>query len=85
MPARVMSSRVPASGWQYGASKRGESSRVPARERSVAVTEQRDETERWVVGVDRRKDCEHACQNRQTGHSKGFWDDDEAVARPRCY
>ena len=25
----------------------------------------------------RWKDREHACQNRQTGHSRGFWDDDE--------
>ena len=53
MPARVISSRMPAGGWQYGASKRGESSRVPARERRVAVTEQRDETERrrrWREG-----------------------------------
>ena len=82
MPARMGSSRVPADGWQYGASKRGESSRVPARERNVAVTEQWDKTERWVEGVGGWKDREHACQKRQTGHSKGFWDDDETVARP---
>ena len=37
MPTRKGSSRVPADGWQYGASKRGGSSRVPAREGNVAV------------------------------------------------
>ena len=29
-----------------------------------------------------RKDRERASHNRQTGYSKGFWDDDETVTRP---
>jgi len=48
-------------------------SRVPARERSVAVRY------KWTEpGGESRKDCEPASHNQQTAHSKGFWDDDEA-------
>jgi len=48
------------------------SSRVPAGERTVAVRCKRKEP-----GGGRRKDREQASRSRQTGHSKGFWDDDE--------
>jgi len=48
------------------------SSRVPAGERIVVVQYQRTE-----LGGGGRKDRERAGHNRQTGHSKGFWDDDE--------
>ena len=48
------------------------SSRVTARERMVAVRCKL--TER---GGGERKDCEQASPSRQTGHSQGFWDDDE--------
>jgi len=64
---------------QYGASRRvavgcqpAMSSRVPAGERMVAVRCKRTEP-----GGGERKDREHASRSRQTGHSKGFWDDDE--------
>jgi len=49
------------------------SSRVPARERIVVVRYQRTEQ-----GGGGRKDREWASHNRQTGHGKGFWDDDES-------
>ena len=42
-------------------------SRVPARERRLAVTEQRDET-----GGGRRKDRKHASQSRLADPNKGF-------------
>jgi len=48
------------------------SSRVPARERMVAVWCKRTE-----LGGGERKDREQASRSRQTGHSKGFWDDNE--------
>jgi len=48
------------------------SSRVPASERMVAVRCKRRET-----GGGERKDREQASRSRQTGHSKGFWDDNE--------
>jgi len=48
------------------------SSRVPAGERIVAVRCKRTEP-----GGGERKDCEQASRSRQTGHSKGFWDDNE--------
>ena len=48
------------------------SSRVPAGERMVAVRCKRKEP-----GGGERKDREQASRSRQTGHSKGFWDDDE--------
>jgi len=48
------------------------SSRVPAGERIVAVRCKRTEP-----GGGERKDREQASCSRQTGHSKGFWDDDE--------
>jgi len=48
------------------------SSRVPASERKVVVQYQRTKQ-----GEGGRKDRERASQNRQTGNSKGFWDDDE--------
>jgi len=48
------------------------SSRVPAGERMVAVRCKRTEP-----GGGERKDREQASRSRQTGHSKGFWDDDE--------
>ena len=48
------------------------SSRVPAGERMVAVRC------KWIEpGRGERKDREQASRSRQTGHSKGFWDDDE--------
>jgi len=48
------------------------SSRVQAGERMVAVRCKRTEP-----GEGERKNCEQASRIRQTGHSKGFWDDDE--------
>jgi len=48
------------------------SSRVPARERMVAVRCKHTEP-----GGGERKDREQASRSRQTGHSQGFWDDDE--------
>ena len=45
---------------------------MPARERGRAVLCKRTEP-----GGEWRKDWEHASHSRQTGHSKGFWDDDE--------
>ena len=48
------------------------SSRVPAGERIVAVRCKRTEP-----GGGERKDSEQASRSRQTGHSKGFCDDDE--------
>jgi len=48
------------------------SSRVPAGERMVAVRCQRTE-----LGGGERKDREQASRSQQTGHSKGFWEDDE--------
>ena len=48
------------------------SSRVPARERMVAVRCKRTEP-----GGGERKDREQATHSRRTGHSKGFWDDDQ--------
>jgi len=33
--------------------------------------------QRTEPGGGRRKDPEQASHNRQTGHSKGFWDNDE--------
>jgi len=48
------------------------SSRVPAGERMVAVPCKRKEP-----GGGERKDREQASCSQQTGHSKGFWDDDE--------
>ena len=48
------------------------SSTVPARGWIVVVRYQRTEQ-----GGRGSKDCERASHNRQTGHSKGFWDDDE--------
>ena len=48
------------------------SSRVPARERMVAVRYKRTEPRGGE-----RKDREEASRSRQTGHSKGIWDDDE--------
>jgi len=48
------------------------SSRVPAGESMVAVQYKRTEQ-----GGGGRKDHEQASGSRQTGHSKGFWDDDE--------
>jgi len=38
--------------------------------------------QRTEPGGGRRKDRERASHNRQTGHSKGFWDDDETRTRP---
>jgi len=32
-------------------------------------------------GEGRRKDHEQASHSQQTGHSKGFWDDDKTVTR----
>jgi len=48
------------------------SSRVPAEERMVAVRCKRTEP-----GGGERKDREQASRSRQTGHSKGFLDDDD--------
>jgi len=48
------------------------SSRVPAGKRIVAVRCKRREP-----GGGERKDCEQASRSRQTGHSKGFWNDNE--------
>ena len=45
---------------------------MPARESIAVMPYQRTE-----LGVGGRKDCEEANHNRQTGHSKGFWDDDK--------
>jgi len=50
---------------------------VPA---AVEVTVQADRTGRWE-----KKDCEQASHKRQTGHSRGVWDDDKTEAKPRCY
>jgi len=47
-------------------------SRMPAGERMVAVQGKRTEP-----GGGERKDREQASRCRQTGHSKGFWEDDE--------
>ena len=48
------------------------SSRVPARERMIAVRC------KWTEpGEGERKDRAQASRSQQTGHSKGFWDDDE--------
>jgi len=35
---------------------------------------------RTELGGGRRKDGEQASYNRQTGHHKGFWEDDETEA-----
>ena len=43
---------------------------MPAKEGSVVVQYKRTEP-----GGGWRKDCERASHNRQTGHSKGSWDD----------
>ena len=48
------------------------SSRVLAGERMVAVRCKRTE-----LGGGEMKDREQASRSRQTGHSKGFWDEDE--------
>ena len=48
------------------------SSRVPAGERIIPVL-----CKRTKPGGGGRKDREQASRGRQTGHSKGFWDDDE--------
>jgi len=48
------------------------SSRVPAGERMVAVLCKRTEP----AGGE-RKDREQASRSRKTGHSKGFWNEDE--------
>ena len=48
------------------------SSRVPAREQSLAVRCKQTEP-----GGGCRKDREQASRSRQTGHSKGFGEDDE--------
>ena len=45
---------------------------MPAKERRVVVQYKRTEP-----GGGWRKDCERASHNRQTGHSKGSWDDDK--------
>jgi len=50
------------------------SSRVSAGERIVAVRC------KWTEpGGGERQDREQASGSRQTGHSKGFWDDDETA------
>jgi len=65
---------VPARGEQKGASQgRSFSSKVAAK---GAVTCQRTEP-----GGGRRKDSERGSPSRQTGHSKGFWDDEETGTR----
>jgi len=38
--------------------------------------------QRTEPGGGRRKDHERASHNRQTGHGKGFWDDNETGTRP---
>jgi len=38
--------------------------------------------QRTEPGGGRRKDRERASHNRQMGHSKGFWDDDDTRTRP---
>jgi len=48
------------------------SSRVPAREGMVE-----ERCKRTEPGGGERKDCEQVSGSRQTGHRKGFWDDDE--------
>jgi len=40
---------------------------------------------RTKPGAGRRKDRERPSDKGQTGHSKGFWDDDNTEAGPRCY
>jgi len=71
----VSSSRVPARGEQEGACRgRSLSSKVSAK---GAVRCQQTEP-----GGGRRKDREQASHSQQTGHSNGFWDDDETGMRP---
>jgi len=48
------------------------SSRVPARERTVVLRYKRTKP-----GGGGRKDPKRASHNRQMGHSKSFWEDDE--------
>ena len=47
---------------------------MPAKERSVVVQY------KWTyAGGGRKNDCDWASHNRQTGHSKGFGDDDKTA------
>jgi len=48
------------------------SSKMPAGERTGAVRCKRTEP-----GEGERNNCEQASRSRQTGHCKGFWDEDE--------
>jgi len=72
----VSSSRVPAGGGGAVGCQPGRwiSSKVPA---YGAVRCQRTEPRGGE-----RKDRQRASHNRLTGHSKGFWDDDETGTRP---
>ena len=57
-----------------------ESSRVPAwgRFSSKVPADGAVQCQRTELGSGWRKDREQASHNRQTGHSQGFWEDDES-------